>query len=127
MTTNPPKPKALDEDESRVEEVPTAASVASRRKLGKMEDESSVSISQPSPLKKANGRKVPRGTVGLRAASHREVPSDKAVTARNDAEASLNAKKDERRQKVWDKLDAARKAADERMPRYTSFQPKRER
>jgi hypothetical protein len=127
MSTNPPKPKALEDDESRVEDVPKAASAESRRKLGKMDDEGSVSISQPPPVKKANGRKVPRGTVGLRAASQRQEPSEKVASARTNAEANLTAKKDERRQKVWDKLDSARKAADERMPRYTSFQPKRER
>jgi hypothetical protein len=127
MSTNPPKPKPMGDDESRMEDLPKAVSAEARRKLGKMEDEGSVSISQPSPLKRANGRKVPRGTVGLRAASQREAPPEKVAMARNAAEASLNAKKDERRQKVWDKLDAARKAADERLPRYQAFQPKRER
>ena len=116
-----------DDDESRVEEVPRAANAEARRKLGKMEDEASVSISQPPPVKKARGRRVPRGTVGLRAASTREITPEKATIARDTAEASLNAKKDQQRQKVWDKLDAARKAADERLPRYQSFQPKRDR
>ena len=121
-----PPPKPLTDEDSRVEALPIAAGQKSRRALGKMDDESSVSISQPSPLKKGT-RTVPRGTVGLRAASQREAPAEKVIAARTESEARVNAKKDERRQKVWDKLDAARKSADERMPRYTSFQPKRER
>ena len=120
----PPKP--LDDDESRVESVPRAAGVEQKRKLGRMEDEGSVSLTQPSPLKKGT-RQVPRGTVGLRAATERQQPSEKVVAARGEAEAQVQQSKDDRRQKVWDKLDAARKAADERLPRYTGFQPKRER
>jgi hypothetical protein len=116
----------MGEEDSRVESLPTAASVETKRKLGKLDDEASVSISQPSPLKKGT-RNVPRGTVGLRAASTREVQPEKVVAAKSDADARVNAKKDEHRQKVWDKLDAARKAADERAPRYSSFQPKRDR
>lgn len=122
----PPPPKPLTDEDSRVESLPTAAGPKAKRALGKLDEESSVSISQPSPLKKGT-RTVPRGTVGFRAASQREAAPEKVITARNDAEARVNAKKDERRQKVWDKLDAARKSADERLPRYTSFQPKRER
>jgi hypothetical protein len=121
-----PPPKPLTDEDSRVEALPTAAGPKAKRALGKMDDESSVSISQPSPMKKGT-RTIPRGTVGFRAASQREVQPEKVTTARNEAETRVNAKKDERRQKVWDKLDAARKAADERMPRYTSFQPKREK
>ncbi|MEZ0314603.1 MAG: hypothetical protein ACAI38_22770 [Myxococcota bacterium] len=121
-----PPPKPLTDEDSRVEALPTAAGSKAKRALGKMDDEASVSISQPSPLKKGT-RNVPRGTVGFRAASQREAPPEKVLAARSDAEARVNAKKDERRQKVWDKLDAARKAADERLPRYTSFQPKRDK
>jgi hypothetical protein len=121
-----PPPKPLTDEDSRVEALPTAAGPKAKRALGKMDDEASVSISQPSPLKKGT-RAVPRGTVGFRAASQREAPPEKVLAARSEAEARVNAKKDERRQKVWDKLDAARKAADERLPRYTSFQPKRDK
>ncbi len=121
-----PPPKPLADEDSRVEALPRAAGAKAKRALGKMDDEASVSLSQPSPLKKGT-RNVPRGTVGFRAASQREAPPEKVIAARGDAEARVNAKKDERRQKVWDKLDAARKAADERLPRYTSFQPKREK
>jgi hypothetical protein len=122
----PPKPKALGDEDSRVEALPTAARAETKRKLGKLDDETSVSISQPSPLKKG-ARTIPRGTVGLRTAAGREEKPQKVIAARNDAEARVMAKKDEHRQKVWDKLDAARKAADERIPRYSSFQPKRDR
>lgn len=126
MAQLPPKPKVLDDDESRVEAVPRAAGAEQKRKLGRMEDEGSVSLASPSPLKKGT-RQVPRGTVGLRAATQREAPSEKVTVARGEAEAQVQASKDERRQRVWDKLDAARKAADERLPRYSGFQPKRER
>lgn len=124
MAQPPPKPKALDDDESRVEDVPRAAGAEQKRKLGKMDDEGSVSLSAPSPIKKGT-RSVPRGTVGFRAASERTQPSDKVLMARGESQAQVQQSKDERRQKVWDKLDAARKAADERLPRYTGFQPKR--
>ncbi|MBC7793938.1 MAG: hypothetical protein H7Z43_09530 [Clostridia bacterium] len=121
---DPPIP--FDDDESRVENIPRAAGAQQKRKLGLMEEEGSVSLTQPSPLKKGT-RQVPRGTVGLRAATERQQPSEKVVAARGEAERQLQQSKDSHRQKVWDKLDAARKAADERLPRYTGFRPKRER
>ncbi len=72
--------------------------------------------------------KVPRGTVGWCAASQRQEPSEQVASARTNAEANLTAKKDARRQKVWDKLDSARKAADEQSCcAITSFQPAGER
>lgn len=116
----------MGDDESRVESLPRAAAPEQRRRLGRMDDEGSVSLTQPSPLKRGT-RQIPRGTVGLRAAAQREVPPEKARVTLRDAESRVTAKKDERRQKVWDKLDAARKAADERLPRYSGFQPKRAR
>lgn len=96
-----------------------------RQVLGRLEDEASVSISRPSPLRKGS-KKVDPGGVGLRAAPDAKFDDEDTLARRQELKQKVRDGRDERRQKVWDKLDAARKAADEKNPRLRRFEPKRD-
>lgn len=115
-------PEVMDDEDSRVAPHRGETPVA-RRALGRMDDESSVSITAPSPLKKG-AKTLPRGAVGLRAAQDRPAPPPKAVEAKSHAGQRVRSGREEHRQKVWDKLDAARKAADDKLPRFDGFSPR---
>lgn len=115
----------MEDDESRLEPRPNAAKSETRRAIGKLNGEDSISLAAPSPLKKGR-RTVPRAAVGFRAATEAKEASAKAVEARNTSRQKVREGRDEHRQRVWDKLDAARKAGDERRGRFERFQPARD-
>jgi len=115
----------MEDSESRVEGRPQAALPENKRALGKLPDERSVSLSMPSPLKKGV-KAVPRAAVGLRAAPKPQPMSDKAVESHTAVRERVREGRDEHRQKVWDKLDAARQKADAKMPRLQRFSPARQ-
>ncbi len=115
--------KTTPEPSAQLEDLPAGRKPAVRRTLGRLEAEDSVSLTAPSPIKKG-ARAVPRAVVGLRAAVPATL-SSKAVEARNATRDKVRATKDEKRQRVWDKLDAARKAAQEKLPRLDRFNPKK--
>lgn len=123
MTRRPP-PRPFDDEDSRIEKLHRGQDPKVQQAVGRIEDEGSVSLSAPSPIKKGS-RVVPRAAVGLRAASERGAASAKASETKSAVVGKVRAQRDERRQRVWEKLDAARRAADERLPRYDTFQPKR--
>jgi hypothetical protein len=114
----------LDTD-SKVEALPNARKPESKRTLGHMGNEESVSITAPSPFKKGL-RVVPRGAVGLRAAPAQPSVSEKAVATHGAIRQKVREGRDQHRQKVWDKLDLARQKADEKKPRLDKFSPRRD-
>jgi hypothetical protein len=114
----------MTDEDSRVEDRPSAAMPQTQRTLGRLENEDSVSINKPSPIRKG-ARQVPPAAVGLRAAPKPTGPSANAVEVHTGVRKKLRESRDEHRQKVWDKLDAARKKADEKRPRLDKFSPRR--
>ncbi|MBI5510925.1 MAG: hypothetical protein HY903_19360 [Deltaproteobacteria bacterium] len=119
-----PRPSPLDDHESKVEGRPAATRPETKRVLGRLDKEDSVSLSAPSPLKKGT-RLVPRAAVGLRAAPKEVATSEKAVAAHGTVRQKVRESRDQHRQRVWDKLDAARQIADEKKPRLDRFSPRR--
>ncbi|MEL6546055.1 MAG: hypothetical protein AAFQ82_15610, partial [Myxococcota bacterium] len=65
------------------------------------------------------------GFVGFRQASKSKGAPDEKVERIRSMKAQLREKRDERRQEMWDKLDNARKNADDRLKRYSGFEPSR--
>ena len=115
----------MEAEDSTLEERPTATRPEARRTIGKLDEEDSVSLMKPSPLQKGR-KKQPRAGVGLRAASESQDVSEKGVEARNASRSKVREGRDQHRQRVWDKLDAARKAGDERRTRFERFRPLRD-
>ncbi len=119
----PPPTSPLEDEESRVETTPQAASSTMKRQLGRLpDDETSVSISAPTPLRKGT-KAVPRGTVGLRGQPTQHRDNEKSERYYEESRNKVDEKKQEHRRKIWDKLDAAKKHADERKPRFDAFRP----
>lgn len=131
---NPPKgpkkppprkaPVRMEDTESEVESFHRGNSPNTRRALAMLDDESTVSIKAPSPLKAGN-KKVTPGFVGFRQASQPKGDPEQKVERLRSMKAQLREKRDERRQEMWDKLDTARKNADDRLRRYSGFEPSR--
>ncbi|MEK7706206.1 MAG: hypothetical protein AAB426_14695 [Myxococcota bacterium] len=126
MSERPPrKPTQLKDDETTtVEPQPQARTRAGRRILGRLGTEDSVSLVSPMPTRKGR-RMVPQGTAGLRAPPTASAESPKASEHRDSTRERVRHEREERRQRVWDKLDAAKRHADDRAPRLQSFEPQR--
>lgn len=121
----PQRPTKLDDDNTTtVEAQPRARTPAGRRILGKMGGEDSVSIASPT-VKRQGRQVVPQGTASLRAPPASSRRAANAGESLDDVRERVRTDREERRQRVWDKLDAARRHADDRAPRLQSFQPKR--
>ncbi len=114
----------MQDEESRVEPRPAAVAPEARRAIGKLEPEESVSIAAPSPVQKGRKQK-PRAAVGLRAAVPARDASPKSMETRNVTRQRVREDRDKHRQQVWDKLDEARRRADEKRPRVDRFRPTR--
>ena len=114
----------MEDTDSKVEALPQAKKPEAKRTLGRLDNEDSVSISSPSPLKKGT-KLVPRGAIGFRAAPERASMSERAVETHGAIRQKVREGRDQHRQKVWDKLDTARQKADEKKPRLDKFSPRR--
>ncbi|MEE8410411.1 MAG: hypothetical protein V3T05_12450 [Myxococcota bacterium] len=131
MAKQPPKKELvspMEDEESRLEPRPKAAMPETRRAIGKLDklgNEDSVSLTAPNPVKKGR-REVPRAAVGFRAATEATEASPKAVESRTTTRQKVREGRDQHRQRVWDKLDAARKVGDDRRGRFERFQPARD-
>ena len=113
----------MEDDDSRMEARPSATRPEVRRQIGKLDEEDSVSVLAPSPIRRG---KAPPGAVGLRATPPgRQEVTDKAVEARSESRQRVREARDQHRQRVWDKLDEARRRADEKRPRIDKFRPRR--
>jgi hypothetical protein len=113
----------LDHETTAVEPQPTARTKRGRRIIGKLNDEDSVSITAPSSLKKGT-RMVPRGSAGLRAPPPTK-KDDEGTGSHHEAREKVQQHRESHRQQVWDKLDAAKRFADERQPRLKRFMPQK--
>jgi len=111
------------EEPTTVEALPQAATTKVRRMIGKMGGEDTVTISAPAPFKKGT-RSLPRGTAGLRAPPPQKQEGTVSAVS-SEMRDKVQANRESRRQQVWDKLDAAKKRADERAPRLMRFVPVR--
>lgn len=73
-----------------------------------------------------NGRSAtPPGGVGLRAAPRKvggKRAAAKVVAARAQVSETIQTTKEERRRKIWDKLDEAKQQASRKLDRVRSFQ-----
>ena len=116
----------MEDDESKVEARPRAAQADAKRRIGRMDVENSVSAVGPSPLERGS-RQVPPGSIGLRTRARAPAVSEKSVAVRTEVRAKVGQRRDEHRQRVWDKLDEARRRADEKRPRMDRFKPHRDR
>ncbi|MCK5688171.1 hypothetical protein KAI87_02815 [Myxococcota bacterium] len=135
-------PGAYDEESSYIGVSPIAAQKKSKRVLGKMDDESSVSALSPdvrgalqeARKKRATGKSkdLSAGGVGLRKATPaaaRELGRTPGVARPHVLEKAetvrerVREQREKRRQDVWDKLDAARQKAEEKIPRIEAFNP----
>ena len=116
----------MDNEDSRVEQ-PAGATPAARRALGRLPEEVTKTVPPPAP--KSDGgrrRSLPPAAVGLRAATRPRLgASEKLDAAHSQVREKLESIKEEHKQRVWDKLDAAKKQADERLGRLQPFQPPR--
>ncbi|MEO1481571.1 MAG: hypothetical protein AAFU77_05645 [Myxococcota bacterium] len=119
-----PKPLPMTDTESQMESFHRGNAPHTRKRLAMLDDESTVSIKAPSPVKKGNKRVTP-GFVGFRQAAEGR-GDDSKIDRRKSLKKQMRDKRDERRQVMWDKLDSARKNADERLQRYGGFEPARE-
>ena len=118
-------PQNLDLDVSKVEELPKGMQPEVKRTLGKMEREDSEAMLSPKEIKKGLHSHQP-GSVGLRAAAPTTSnQSSKATQRHQETQAKLKETKYEHRQTVWDKLDTARKTAQDKNARLQQFTPKR--
>lgn len=114
----------MTDTESQMESFHRGNAPNTRKRLAMLDDESTVSIKAPSPVKQGNKRVTP-GFVGFRQAAEGR-GDGKKTDRRKTLKKQMRDKRDERRQVMWDKLDNARKNADERLQRYGSFEPTRE-
>ena len=121
-------PRRLDDEESRMEPRPQAASRKAKQRLGVMDDDTTVSLRAPHASRRG-AQVVPAGSVGLRGErpERRDAgPASEEVRRHNEAvRQNVRERQGERRQRAWDKLDAARKAAEEKNPRISRFTPTR--
>jgi len=111
----------MDDDESVVEEPDVDRRKTTQRITGLIAG-SAPSLKSPRSSRRGT-HKVQSGSVGLRAATGKIGPAAAAVQRRADSQKVLADAEDAHRQKVWDKLDAAKKAADEKAARLKSFEP----
>ncbi len=117
-------PLPMEDTKSEVESFHRGNSPNTRRALAMMSEDSTVSIQAPSPLKRGN-KKVTPGFVGFRQAARSKGDPEEKVERLRSMKSQLREKRDERRQEMWDKLDTARKNADDRLRRYSGFEPSR--
>lgn len=126
MSKKPPpkKPELVPLEDSRVASIHRGAEPKAKRVLGKLDEDGSVSITMPQAVKKG-AREVPRGTIGLRANAPDATGNVRTAEARDQAKDKVREHRDERRQRVWDKLDQAKRMADEKSNRFEAFTPKK--
>ena len=116
--------KILEEREkSQVEAQPKAKNPKTKRALGKMEEDPTVTGARPSPLEKSGTKST--GGVGMRAAPKENPLNPKAVEHKQSIRDKLRQDRSEHRQGVWDKLDRAKQKADDKAPRLKRFEPPR--
>ncbi len=114
-----------DREKSQVEARPAATKPKSKRALGKMEKDLTVTGAQPSPLHQKGPKSA--GGVGMRAAPKESALNTKAVEHRQSVRDKVRQGRSEHRQSVWDKLDRAKQKADDKKPRLKRFEPPREK
>ena len=121
----PPGPTRMDDEDSRVDK-PLGETAAAKRALGKTGAEISKVSATPVTRSDRQRRGQPSGGVGLRAAPHQKPGTpEKLEAAHSQVRDKVEATKEERRQRVWDKLDSAKKQGDEKLGRLRPFQPQR--
>jgi hypothetical protein len=125
--TKPPGPSRLDDEDTRADH-PLSASKAVRHALGKLakvDDEPTKSVAAPPPeSRRLNPRRVaPPAAVGLRAAPKQKFGApEKLEASRSQVREKIEANKEEHRQRVWDKLDSAKKQGEEKLGRIQPFE-----
>ncbi|MEZ4272851.1 MAG: hypothetical protein R3C68_15885 [Myxococcota bacterium] len=113
----------IADETSVVEKLPRARTSETLRAIGHHEDLSQSGLQEPKVVRRPRGRRAPQGSVGLRAAPLEKVSTDAARTREQLAAIrdSLQSKRDQHRQRVWDKLDEAKRVADKKSPRFMRF------
>jgi len=129
--TRPPRPGLMSDEDSCVA-APSGTTSAVKRTLGRYDDEGTQTKSVPlSPaaaprIDGGRGRRTPPATVGLRAAPKQRLGApEKLEASMSQVRDTLEANKEQRKQRVWDKLDAAKKQAEEKLGRLNPFRPQR--
>ena len=109
-------------DESGTEPPPRGATKETRRALGRIPRDGTPALTQSPRAKTGRGRHP--SAVGLRSAPTR-VPgtNDKVIEKSSRVREQVAEAQQSRRQRVWDKLDAARSAAQNKKARLRRFSP----